>query len=84
MTPTHVRFAELRQLLLDLGFQEQQRKDGHFRFRHAASDTVFLFRPYRPDDHVILVHYRMVQRILDERGLMEADQFDRLLNRAPA
>jgi hypothetical protein len=84
MNPTHVRFAELRQFLLDLGFNEQEMENGHFRFRHARSDTIFHFRPYKPDDFVIEVHYRMVRRILDERGLMNADEFDRLLSKTPA
>lgn len=84
MKPTHVRFAELRQFLLDLGFQEESFNGGHHRFRHDPSDTVFLFRPYNPEDSVILVHYLMVRRILDERGLLDTSTFDRFLNKAPA
>lgn len=84
MRPSHVRFAEMRQLLLDLGFVEKNFVDGRVRFRHAPSDTIFPFRPYQPTDFVILVHFLMVRRILDERGLLDADQFDRLLSKTPA
>ena len=79
-----VRFAELRQLLLELRFKQETLESGHFQFGHAQSDTAFLFRPYQPEDFVIEVHYRMVRRILDERGLMNADEFDRVLTKVSA
>jgi hypothetical protein len=84
MRPSHVRFAEMRELLLDMGFVEKTFNDGHTGFRHAASDTSFHFRPYEPTDFVIIVHFLMVRRILDERGLLDAHEFDRLLSKTPA
>ena len=84
MNPSNVRFAELRQLLTELGFLQDTLKNKSICFRHAPSGTVFHLHHYKPDEFVIVVHLIMVRRILDERGLMEADEFERLLNKAPA
>jgi hypothetical protein len=77
-------FAELRQFLLGLGFQEDLAKQIYPRFRHRPSDTVFMFRPYKPTDRVNPGDLVAVRRFLDERGLMEADEFDRFLDKTPA
>lgn len=50
MIPTDVSFAELRSLLLSLGFVEVRSSEPGVGYRHADSDTLLLFREYRSHD----------------------------------
>ena len=46
-----IKFRELRQLLLDVGFTEVSTPEAAL-FGHRASDTLFVFRPYKPNEPV--------------------------------
>jgi hypothetical protein len=73
-------FGVLRQILLDLGFT--MRADAKFiRFDHAASQTWFLYPPYRDDEAVNPGDLVAARRILDERGLMPRERFEELLRK---
>jgi hypothetical protein len=79
-----ITFAELRHFLLGLGFVEDTVRGGFLRFQHDPSDTRFIFRAYKATDRVNPGDLVAVRRFLDERGLMEADEFDRFLGKTPA
>ena len=83
MKTSCVSFAQLRRLLLDLHFREN-RTDTYVRFEHPESDTIFLFRPYAPDDHLTVQDLASTRTHLDWRGLLSADAFDESLTKAPA
>ena len=73
-------FGVLRQVLLDLGFT--MRTDPKFiRFDHAASQTWFLYPPYRDEDAVDPGDLVAARRILDERGFMPRERFEELLRK---
>lgn len=78
-----VHFDELRQLLLDLGFTVSKRGKFWF-FEHPASETTFLFRPYRVRERVTLRDVNSTRRHLDWRGVLEEQAFDDLLKKATA
>jgi hypothetical protein len=72
-------FHDVRQVLLDLGFQETVLPTSHLRFKQPRSGTVLFFRPYQeqePFDPSTLVG---VRRLLDERGVVERARFDEML-----
>jgi hypothetical protein len=78
-----VSFAELRQLLLDLGFTASKR--GKFwHFEHPPSETVFAYRPYRTREKITLVDLHMTRKQLDWRGVLDEQAFDNLLKKATA
>ena len=83
MKTSPVGFAQLRHLLLELHFMESK-KDGFWRFEHAESDTVFLFRPYTIPENVTAQDLAATRTHLDWRGLLAADAFDDLLTKTPA
>jgi len=58
-----IKFRELRQLLLDIGFKEASLPK-ETAFHHRPSDTLFVFRPYRPDDPVADYNLMEVKDIL--------------------
>jgi hypothetical protein len=78
-----VTFAELRQLLLDLGFTVSKRGKFWF-FEHAPSETTFLFRPYQTREKVTLRDVSTTRFHLDWRGLMAPEAFDERLKKATA
>ncbi len=83
MKTSSVGFDHLRRLLLDLHFTES-RKDAFWRFEHAESDTVFLFRPYGLNDNVAMQDLAATRTHLDWRGLLSAHAFDDFLTKTPA
>jgi hypothetical protein len=84
MRSNNLSFAALRRILLDLDFVETVVPGSHVAFEHAPSDTVMMFRPYRPDERVGLADRLSVRRQLDERGLLPAESFDARLRKASA
>jgi hypothetical protein len=83
MKTSSVSFSDLRRLLLDLHFTERS-TETYWRFEHAKSGTIFLFRPYAPDDNVTMPDLATTRMQLDWRGLLAADEFDDSLTKTPA
>ncbi len=77
-------FAKLESVLLELGFV-QRAIDGKYRgFYHATSDTLFVFRMYRPQDKVTLADLVTVRKQLGWRDLLSEEAFDACLCKASA
>lgn len=78
-----VTFAELRQLLVDLGFT--LRKEGKsWVFEHALSETILPYRPYRERERVTLRDVNSTRFQLDWRGVLSPEAFDDALKKATA
>lgn len=84
MQTSDLSYAELRRLLLDLGFAEKKVPGPHIVFYHAPSDTLFAFRAYKPKQKVFVDDLVGVRFHLDWRGLLDAEAFDNLLRKASA
>jgi hypothetical protein len=78
-----IAFAQLRRLLLELGFREHADAE-QIVFRHAPSDTLFVFRRYQPQDPVASYNLMDVRNMLDARGLLSANAFESQFQKAPA
>jgi hypothetical protein len=74
-----VTFAELRQLLLELDFQETVVPRSHIGFHHDRTGAEVYLPVYRPGQVVAPRHLLMVRVMVDAKGLMEADKFDRFV-----
>jgi hypothetical protein len=83
MMENKIKYRALRRFLLDIGFSETV-LPSEVVFQHKASDTLFVFRPYRPDDPVASYNLAEVESMLDSRGLMSADTFANQFRKAPA
>jgi hypothetical protein len=77
-------FAKLQAALLDLGFVERLIDGKYLGFYHAASDTLFAFRLYRPQDKVSLADLVSVRKQLAWRGLLSEEAFDASVCKASA
>lgn len=83
MKNTAVTFAELRELLFELGFREKPEKT-RLRFEHPAVGTVLLFRLYDRTEKVNARDMLVVRGQLEDNGLIESSAFDRFLQNATA
>ena len=83
MKLSQVRFVQLQRFLEQLGFSEGRDQQG-WRFEHPSSNTVFLFRPYRPTDRVYEHDLFLVRSQLNGRGLITEEAFDESLTKTPA
>ena len=78
-----VPFQVLRKVLLDLGFVEKAVPGPYLLFEHPPSRTLLPFRAYQTGEAVSWADRVMTRRLLDERGLLEADDLEAFLHRSP-
>jgi hypothetical protein len=83
MTKPRIKFSSLRQLLLDLGFKEVPVAQPYLGFQHDGSDTLIVLPSYRRNSLVAPHHLVQVRIMLDAKGLMDAEAFDRLVATLP-
>lgn len=76
-----VTFAELRQLLVDLGFTVSKRGRFWF-FEHKPSGTELGYRPYRLPERVTLRDVNSTRFQLDWHGVLAPEVFDERLKKA--
>ena len=55
-----------------------------WRFEHAESGAVFLYRPYSMDEKVTLPDLISTRTQLEWRGLLQGQAFDDSLTKTPA
>jgi hypothetical protein len=79
-----IAFATLDSFLRRRGFTATTVSGSHLRYEHAPSATVLVFREYGPADPVSWSDLAVARRFLVERGLVEDDAFERLLQEPAA
>jgi hypothetical protein len=79
MSEPRFKFSSLRRMLLDLGFKEVPVSKPHIGFRHDASGLLIALPPYRSNGVVAPHHLAYVRTMLDGNGLLDADEFDRMV-----
>ncbi len=79
MIKPRFRFSSLRRMLLDQGVQEGPIKRTFIGFKHDESDTLIVLPGYYRSNSWVYPHHLVSVRImLDAKGLMDAEDFDRL------
>lgn len=71
-----ITFAQLQELLLDLGFAETVVPKSFAGFRHDASGAEIFLPIYKPTQIVAPRYLVAVRIMLDGKGLMDGDDFD--------
>jgi hypothetical protein len=79
-----VSFSHLRKLLRDLGFVEAPVPGPYRVFEHAPSETLLFYRDYQPQDAITWADHVKTRKFLDERGILEAHDFEALLHKTVA
>jgi len=73
-------FSQLRRLLLDRGFVEKVVPGRYLIFEHAPSETLLFYHNYQPEDPITWADQVKTRKFLDEKGLLEATDFDTCLH----
>ena len=76
MSRPRVSFAELRRMLLDMGFTETVVPRSHVFFAHPRRGAELALPIYRPNRYVLPHHLISVGITLDATGLMDRADFD--------
>lgn len=76
MSKPRITFAQLRHLLLDMGFTETVTPKSHVFFAHQQSGAETALPIYRSNQVVMPHHLATVRIMLDYKGLMDGDAFD--------
>jgi hypothetical protein len=84
MSEPSFKFSSLSQMLRDLGFEEAAVTKPFIGFRHDASDTLIVLPSYRKNARVARHHLAQVRVMLDAKGLLAEDEFDRIVGCVPA
>jgi len=79
-----ITFAQLRRLLLDMGFTETVPPKSHVFFAHEPSGAEVSLPIYRSNRLILPHHLNTVRIMLDAKGLMEGDDFDDFVASASA
>ena len=79
MSKPAISFADLRRLLLDLAFAEVVVPKSHVAFLHADSATEIFLPIHRSNQRVAPRHLAVVRTMLDAKGLLDGEDFDRLV-----
>lgn len=78
-TRRDVQASDLRRLFKDLAFTEVVVPKSHVAFLHAGSETEIFLPLYRSNQKVAPRHLVAVRTMLDAKGLLDGDEFDRAI-----
>lgn len=79
----HATYAELSRLLHDIGFTSRSEPGRGFRYEHPANGMRLIYPDYAPDEEVVLSDLAGTRMMLELRGLMPREEFDRKLKKVP-
>jgi hypothetical protein len=79
MSRPAISFADLRRLLLGLGFTHVTVPKSHEAFLHADSHTEIFLPLYKSNQRVAPHHIAPVRAMLDAKGVLDGEEFDRLV-----
>jgi hypothetical protein len=79
MSRPAISFTNLRRLFTELGFTEVVVPKSHVAFLHPGSGTEIFLPLYKPDQRVAPRHLVPVRAMLDAKGLLDGEEFDRVV-----
>jgi hypothetical protein len=84
MPAPRIKFSDLRQILSDLGFKRFPVKKPLIGFCHDEASASLMFPAYRGNSWLAVHRLLQARVLLDAKGLMHQDEFDRLVTEAAA
>ncbi len=69
-------------MLLEIGFIHGYTTGTHKLYTHEGTDTIIALPPSRPGELARPIHIVAIRRQVIDRGLVDEDEFDRLLEQA--
>ncbi len=74
----HITFRQLEQALERLGFEETW-VDGYMKFQNPQADAIIVLSCHQKDRDLHPAYRRMVEKVLEEKGIIGRDGFESLL-----
>ena len=78
-----VTFTVFNHMLRQLGFTQGTVPGSHVYYEHPESGTVVMARLHKPSDQVPWHTFASTRKILIERGLVTADELEKIAEAAP-
>jgi len=76
----YLRFAELKNALQRLGFEATTIPGSHVTFNNPQADAVIVLSNRIASNGVGVAHIRMVEKILEEKGIISREDFERSIS----
>lgn len=76
-----ITYATLDRVLTDLGFVVTTVPNSHTLYEHAESGALIMLRLHRPNDPVDPGTLLVVRKTVVDRGVIEPEAFERLLQK---
>ncbi len=75
-----INFLQLRQVLKKLGFNESWVKGSHVTFNNPQANALILLSTHQKGDDIRPAYLRMVEKVLEEKGIIQRQQFESLFH----
>jgi hypothetical protein len=79
-----ITFADIKKLLLQLGFEALVNDRGNKVFQYPNTNVQIILPAYQPDEAVLLHHIAMIRHTLDFNGLLSPAAFDGFSEKIPS
>lgn len=79
MYEPRVTFAELRELLAELGFAQVKLADGHVGFHRGDPKTMIAMPAYGDEATIMPRHLAAVRVMLVNQGVVSGEEFDQIV-----
>lgn len=71
-----ITFADVKKLLVRLGFEALVNERGHKVFQYPNTEIVIILPAYQPGDAILFHYLDMIRHTLDFNGIMSTEAFD--------
>jgi len=86
MKKSNVTYQELDTILRSLDFEKSTGKNAfgffHLRYENRACDAIILIRSGEAEDYLYAIDLHIVERTIENRGVMSQQGFSKLLKEA--
>jgi hypothetical protein len=84
MTHEPITFADIKKLLLQLGFEALVNDLGNKVFRYPNSNIMIILPAYQADETILSHHIDMIRHTLDFSDIMSPATFDGFAEKIPS
>ena len=78
--PEQISFRQLEGALEKLGFEETWVEDRYVQFKNPQADAIIVLSSHQKENALHPAYQRMVEKVLEEKGIMSQDKFEKLLH----
>ena len=73
-----INFHQLEYTLHQLGFEEAWVNGSYVKFSKPEANALIVLSSYPREETVQIAHIRMIEKVLDEKGIISREDFENL------